>query len=294
MAQLKLLHAPLALPHLAGRVLFATRQALREAWRWLRALVDRQAPPVLHLFESPTRDRPLRLLLSRPGLIEDRLVSESVWEPHIRDLVAFHLPDDGLFVDVGANIGYHALYVARSFPSARVIAVEPNPLVRAQLERNRRLNHADNVEVLGCALADKPGQVTLWAQDERDYNRGRSSLQRNADLGPDIAAVAVECRTLDALVGERRLDVLKLDTQGTELAVLAGARRTIARCRPLIVLEFESEYHADPVAAFETLTRELDGYSLWRVHQKRAEISRFDPRDLGGVRFKVDLLARPL
>jgi hypothetical protein len=87
-----LVHAPFTLPHLVGRARFAARQALREVWRWLGALVDREAPPVLHLFESPTAGAPMRLLLSRPGLIEDRLVAERVWEPHIRDLIRFHLP----------------------------------------------------------------------------------------------------------------------------------------------------------------------------------------------------------
>jgi FkbM family methyltransferase len=294
MAETKLiLHAPLSLPHLAGRALFAARQALRELWRWLHAAVDREAPPVLHLFESPTRNLPLRMLLQRPGLIEDRLVRDRVWEQHIRELIAFHLPERGVFVDVGANIGYHALYMARSFPSASVLAFEPNPLVRQQLERNVQLSHGDNIQIFACALGAAAGVTPFFAQGGNDYNRGRSSLQRNQDLGRAVGAIDVECHTLDELIGDGHVDVLKLDTQGTELAVLAGARQTIARCRPFIVLEFEAEYQADPQAAYRELTRELDGYSLWRIHQKRAEISRFDPRDLRGPRFKVDLLARP-
>jgi FkbM family methyltransferase len=294
MAETKLiLHAPLTLPHLAGRALFATRQALRELWRLLRAVVDREAPPVLHLFEAPTRNLPLRMLLQRPGLIEDRLVRDRAWERHIRDLLAFHLPERGVFVDVGANIGYHTLYIARSLPSARVLAFEPNPFVRAQLARNAELSNGDNIQIFGCALGAARGVTPFFAQASSDYNRGRSSLQRNQDLGRDVGAIDVECHTLDELVGDGRVDVIKLDTQGTELAVLAGARQTIARCRPLIVLEFEAEYQTEPQAAYRALMRELGGYSLWRIHQKRAEISRFDPRDIRGPRFRVDLLARP-
>lgn len=289
------IRVPLSLPHLLGRALFASRQALREAWRWLRALVDREAPPVAHLFTSPTLARPLRLLLRRPGLIEDRLVRDGVWERHIRDLIAFHMPERGTFVDVGANIGYHALYLARSFPSAQIVCVEPNPTVRAQLLDNVRLNGCDNVTVHACALAASgAGAATFFAQDARDYNRGRSSLQRNQDLGPSIAAIAVECRTLDDVIAEAHVDVIKLDTQGTELAVLAGARHLLRRCRPVVVLEFEAEYqHGDARAAFAALARELDGFTLFRIHQKRAEISRFDPRDIRGARFKVDLVALP-
>ena len=289
----ELTRLPLTLPHLAGRAIFATRQALREAWRWLRALVDRQAPPVMHLFEARTRGAPMRLLLHRPGLIEDRLVSDGVWERHIRELVAFHLPERGVFVDVGANIGYHALYVARSFPRARVLAFEPNPIVREQLVANCRLSHARNVDVVGCALGAESGRMRFFAQGACDYNRGRSSLQRNEDLGRAIVPVDVECRTLDEVLDGARIDILKLDTQGTELEVLAGARRTIARCRPLIVLEFEAEYQRDPRAAYASLALELDGYRIWRIHQKRAEISPFDPRDISGPRFKVDLFAAP-
>src|SRR5262249_27517980 len=98
----------------------------------------------------------------------------------------------------------------------------------------------------------------------------------------------------DDVIGDAHVDLIKLDTQGTELDVLAGARRLIARCRPLVVLEIEAEYQrGDARAAYRALTAELDGYELWRIHQKRAEISRFDPRDIRGKRFKVDLLARP-
>ncbi|HWE30760.1 MAG TPA: FkbM family methyltransferase [Polyangia bacterium] len=283
----------MTLPHLVGRARFAARQALREAWRWLRALVDREAPPVLHLFEAPTPGAPLRLLLSRPGLIEDRLVADRAWEPHIRDLIRFHLPARGVFVDVGANIGYHALSIACAFADARVLAFEPNPCVRAQLVVNRRLSRADNVDVFDCALGAAPGRTRFYAQGAADYNRGRSSLQRNADLGARIDAIDVECRTLDDVIGDGRVDIVKLDTQGTELAVLAGARRLIARFSPLIVLEFEAEYQGDARAAYRALESELAGYQLWRIHHKRAEISRFDPRDIRGARFKVDLVARP-
>jgi FkbM family methyltransferase len=288
-----IVHAPLTLPLLVGRAIFATRQALREAWRFCRGLVERHAPPVLHLFEAPTRGGTLRMLLRRPGLIEDRLVADGVWEKHVRDALAFHLPERGLFVDVGANIGYHTLYLACSRPAARVVAFEPNPLVRAQLEANVRSSGCGNVVVRSCALGDRAGTASLFAQDERDYNRGRSSLQRNLDLGRAVAAVPVECRTLDELFPDERVDLIKLDTQGTELAVLAGAQQLIRRCRPIVVLEFEVEYLGDGRAAFAALGRALDGYSLLRIHQRRCELSRFDPRDIRGARFKVDLLARP-
>ena len=286
---------PLSLPHLLGRALFASRQALRELWRWVRALVDREAPPVAHLFTSKTLAEPMRMWLQRPGLIEDRLVSDGAWERHIRDLLAFVMPARGLFVDVGANIGYHALYVARSFPSVRVVCFEPNPTVRASLLRNIRVNACDNVTVHACALgAVGDASVSFFAQGASDYNRGRSSLQRNADLGAAIAAIPVECRTLDDVLGELHVDAIKLDTQGTELAVLAGARALIRRCRPIVVLEFEAEYQrGDARAAWTALAAELDGYTLWRIHQKRPELSRFDPRDIRGARFKVDLVALP-
>jgi FkbM family methyltransferase len=194
---------------------------------------------------------------------------------------------------VGANIGYHALYAACSRPRARGLAFEAHPLVRAQLLANGRLSGAENVEVFACALGAERGDMRFFAQDATDYNRGRSSLQRNADLGRRVDAIDVECRTLDDVIGDGHVDLIKLDTQGTERAVLAGARRLIARSRPLIVLEFEAEYQDDGRAAFRMLECELAGYELWRIHQKRREISRFDPRDIRGKRFKVDILARP-
>src|SRR5262249_52769670 len=152
------------------------------------------------------------------------------------------------FVDVGANIGYHALCVAGSCPGTRVVCFEPNPFVREELARNVALNSGADVIIRGCALGDQVGTVDLHAQTGRAYNRGASSVLRNYNLGARFVKVAVELSTLDDEFPDAQVDVVKIDTEGLEAAVLCGAHKLIARCRPVVVFEFDSRFLRDPVA----------------------------------------------
>jgi FkbM family methyltransferase len=123
------------------------------------------------------------------------------------------------FIDVGANIGGYALCVA-SFagPSARILAVEPQPNVFDRLTYNIGLNPFGTVKAIACAIADKPGELTLFL-DPR--NSGESSVKVMASS--QAQTIRVPATTLLDLVrkeGLGHLDAIKLDIEGAEDIVL--------------------------------------------------------------------------
>jgi FkbM family methyltransferase len=152
-----------------------------------------------------------------------RVVFLDLFSIELRRTVLPLLAADELLVDVGANFGFWTLLAARR--GCRVLAVEPVPATRTLLAANAARNGLeDRIEIVGQALSDSPGTLTLALPD------GESG---QASVHPDTTATGAErftvpSSTLDALLGERRVRLLKIDVEGHELAVLAGASRVLA------------------------------------------------------------------
>lgn len=159
-------------------------------------------------------------------------------------------PPDGIVLDIGANVGAQALpLAARLAEGGRVIAVEPADQAYGRLRQNIALNPSivNRVQPLHLALVEEGGRV-----DERYFASWplTASARREAvAAGHRVHPVhqgaphdsTARGSSLDALVGElalARVDLIKLDVDGHELAVLRGARDTLARMRPIVVFEF--------------------------------------------------------
>ena len=134
-------------------------------------------------------------------------------------LLAATFRDGYVFIDVGANVGAYALFVAsRTGPSARVLAVEPQPEIFERLVYNIRLNAFATVKAVDCAVAEKPGEVTLFLDP---VNAGESSLKVVASS--NARPIRVQATTLLDLIeteGFTRVDAMKLDVEGAEDLIL--------------------------------------------------------------------------
>lgn len=131
-----------------------------------------------------------------------------------------------LFIDVGAHCGFYSLLAAETNPDLDIIAVEPTPETVEILRKNVEYSSADNVVVRQAAATSDSGEITLF----------KSAASDNCGLyqhpaAPTVGRFKVAGVTVDELVGDRcpqRL-VVKIDTEGHELAVLRGMHRTLER-----------------------------------------------------------------
>lgn len=280
-------------------------RAHRLSWRW-RAFqsryrertrpLDRPPGPSLYFLRLPTPGRPARFALERPGHIEDQLIEKGAYEPYITSLLLFLMKEDGVFVDVGANFGLHALQVAGAFPRARCLCFEPHPSVHAGLRRNIRFSGFDNVVAHAIALGDAPGSVDFFMHGDGAYNRGLSSLLPVPDLEAGGTRARVDMTTLDAFLPEHereRVCVVKIDVQGAERRVLEGMRETLRRVKPAVVFEFESDYVKDPAAEIRAILAALPEHQVFQVRPGHPELVAFDPSDIGGAGYWVNLVALP-
>ena len=154
---------------------------------------------------------------------------------------------DGLVVlDGGANLGVVTVELARHMTGwGRVVAIEAQERVFYALAGNIAINNCFNARALHAVLAERPGSVHVPVPDYlRPGSFGSLEMRLTAMtefIGQPIdygqgATVPVPAVAIDGL-GLERLDLLKIDVEGMELDVIAGARGMIARHRPLIFAE---------------------------------------------------------
>lgn len=207
----------------------------------------------IQLLIDPVMDKGVELALYETGTYEEGTVS----------CLATILKPGETLLDVGANIGWISLIGSRAVgDTGKVFSVEANPNTLPILQHNLQLNHANNVEVLGIAVSDEPGEALLF--ENWNVNRGGASLL--SQDGGNGHPVKVE--TLDRLFDpETPLHVVKIDVEGLEPQVIRGGWNWFSTQRPVFVFEISSERHAEKGASGKeviALIRKLGEYDFYK------------------------------
>lgn len=190
-----------------------------------------------------------------------------VHEPRTSRLLAQSLHSGMTVVDIGCNIGYFALLEAQCVGAAgKVIAIEPEPENARLFLRNLQANGYRNVEFHQVAISDHNGTSELRV----------SSKSNRHSLSPvpwPTIGVNVPVKTLDALLAANppnSVDLVRMDLEGHEVAVVAGMKHTIRRYAPKLLIEI----HPDLIGASGTVAwlntlKELGYRPDWLFDQER-------------------------
>jgi FkbM family methyltransferase len=157
-----------------------------------------------------------------------------LYEPGLVAALQAMAARDWICLDIGANVGPISLALSRLCPDGKVHAFEPTAESFRYLLRNVSINSAANLEPHHLALLDNPGEVTI------NYNHESSGAAFISEHLADGIQQTTRATTLDdwaAGAGLRRLDLVKIDVEGSEERVLEGGRATIAALRPVLVVE---------------------------------------------------------
>jgi FkbM family methyltransferase len=213
-------------------------------WPWDHGKsLPRAVMPTLQPF-APTWvqvDPQIRMLLDPNEYVALTILQTGAWEPGSWRIVAGHLQPGATLVDVGAHIGYYSLKAAPLVGrSGHVLAIEPNPETLRILEGNVRASDASAVSIQPVACSDAESKLELFVASS--LNSGETSLSRaNASqLAPAKNSYMVRARPLDDIIresGVTRVDAIKIDVEGAEFLVLKGARETLDRFHPAILVE---------------------------------------------------------
>lgn len=190
------------------------------------------------VIETRIQDRDIRFFVKNDrDHIQSHHLQGIFYEREELAIIARHFREGGVFVDIGANVGNHTIFVEKFCNPRRIITFEINPEAIDIFMLNRRLNELGTCETgfLGIALGHAEGRVSL-VQPDPD-NLGCTAIQPAADG-------AFRCLPGDAVLAARPVDMIKIDVEGNEMEVLAGLARTIARWRPALFIELDDRSNA--------------------------------------------------
>jgi len=239
----------------------------------------------------------VRRLLSR----SDRAYRAARWirgfvrfvrkRPHDPNFAAFAMFKDrqGLFLDVGANMGQSALSF-RIFHDAPILSIEPNPDNRADLRLCKRVLRG--FDFLSVAAGEENGSATLRIPTFRGASvTGEASLLEGERLGEYWATQHLRGATGRLGVRERQVEVrrldelwlnpsfVKLDVEGFEIGALRGLRATIERSRPIMLIENSETF--PEVREFLTPL----GYQPFAFDPVRGRLEPYEGQQVGNVFF---------
>jgi FkbM family methyltransferase len=181
------------------------------------------------------------------------------WEPEVTQTIDRTVLPGMTVADIGAQSGFYSLLLSKRVGTqGRVIAFEPLPANYRLLEENLRLNKIENVIVCREAVADRTGQLTFqFPSDEPSLIAGPVLPE------DDTGTFAVACVSLDEFVSrsEISLDLIKIDVEGAEGSVLAGAAKTLQQFHPTLIIEL---HHAGSQPRLHAVPARLQamGYSI--------------------------------
>lgn len=154
-----------------------------------------------------------------------------------KQLVDFLLPyvKDKVFFDVGANVGSYTMILAKS--AKRIYSFEASSFNAEILRNFVAISKQDNIEVINRAVSDISGdQITIYSSPDTGGNNTRFH-----DFGG--GGESVKTITLDKFVQDHeieKVDVIKMDIEGSELAAFTGAQEILNKHRPVLLIEFHA------------------------------------------------------
>ena len=188
------------------------------------------------------------------------LEQEDWFEPEIRFLRRALRPGMNI-IDIGANFGVYSLSLAPSIgPTGRIIAIEPASRTMEYLRHSVTINQFSQITPLMAAVSDHVGQGFLRFGNSEELH-ALSAGAGTAQEGETVPLV-----TLDSLMARENLpslDFLKIDGEGHEAEILAGAQQVLDRYDPMILLEVLGPDSAINLALVDDFRAR--GYQIFRV-----------------------------
>lgn len=196
-----------------------------------------------------------RIRIDHPNKNDHIYENISAWSTFYEETLLFylasHIKKNINIVDVGANIGNHAVFFGK-FMAKNIICFEPHEEHVKYLKMNLAQNAIENAHVFSCALSSTKGHAIIKPPEKELQNSGMTQIEIVSERNDDQNTV--ETVTLDAILREElsisKIDLLKIDVEGHELSVLEGASETIEKCLPVIVFEANTQRHYEEISAF--------------------------------------------
>jgi FkbM family methyltransferase len=194
----------------------------------------------------------------------------------LRDMVKNRT--DAIFIDVGANIGQHSLFMSKY--CKQVHSFEPYVVVREKLEQKIQVNNIENIIIHPFGLGKENEELEFFAP--QGGNTGTGSFLSSHATGNNKSVGRLKLLNGDEYIDRlrlRKVDLIKIDVEGFEKNVLIGLRKTLEIYRPIIFLEFSGDTR-DSLTCFDDLRSLVPkGYKFGFISTNRQSYGIFNTPD---------------
>lgn len=210
-----------------------------------------------------------------------RLLTDGHYEPDLVKLFLSRLAPDRDVVDVGANIGFFTVLAAKRLTTGRVLAAEPTSAAFSRLSQNIAINGVEKKVILYNGLiSDQPSLATLDIVPGREEYSSMGGIVHPSVAGQAKQTETIQALPLDDLVKEHTLHpgLIKVDVEGAEGMVFAGAQQTLREFRPIVLSEFSRPLLAKNGSSPEEIIALFDrcGYDVHNPFDSAAKAGAVD------------------
>lgn len=183
----------------------------------------------------------------------------------------------GNILDIGANIGFYSVHLAKANSQVKIFSFEPLPKTFSYLKKHIELNKCTSVTINNFGFSDKEGEFDYFYYGSGSGNASLANLSGQKD----VLQIKCKVKTLDSYIQDSKLkvDFIKCDVEGAELFVFRGGLETIRRDRPIVFTEilrkWSRQFNYDPNEIFK-LFAELDYKAYFVKDEKLIAFSKMD------------------
>ncbi|KKP54425.1 hypothetical protein A3K02_01540 [candidate division WS6 bacterium RIFOXYD1_FULL_33_8] len=198
-----------------------------------------------------------------PNNKEYHAIKREIWN---QDSYHFESKKNNPFiVDIGAHIGISVLYFKDIYPNSEILAFEPNPISFEILKENIQINGLRNITLVQKAIYKEIGTVILYIDDTDEMWGSNSSLKEKSWNGLEkTKPIQVQSTTLQEYVKDKEyIDMLKIDTEGTELSILNSNKHILSKVQNISV-----EYHPSRRTRVKDLLNILNQFFITEIYRE--------------------------
>lgn len=188
------------------------------------------------IFKMNYRGKTTKIALNRKnGHVDMMIFKHGIYEKDIIDEIFKTLTPEKNFIDIGANIGQHSLLLSPYCKN--VYAFEPIKEICEQFQKSKKLNHYQNINIFNLAVGSKKETKTF---NLVEGHAGTSSFVKRKE--ENVKIIQVHADTLENILGEIKMDTVKIDVEGYEAVVILGNKDKFQRDSPIIFMEYNPEW----------------------------------------------------
>jgi len=176
-------------------------------------------------------------------------------------------------IDCGSNFGFYTFFTSSLSPENYTIAIEASEKTLNEFKENLSLNNFNNIKYINKAVSDEDDKVIEFSESENDWESSTISSHLRVKSSKNIATITIDTILKGEKVSDKKL-IIKIDVEGGDINVLAGAQKTIKSYQPIIIIEFSKYIHKNQKYNYDFLEKflELHNYEIYNFEGETCKV----------------------